>query len=93
MNIILNSLSTIIIMVLTIYLVIKLQKDRLYYTNENKIDIRTLKKGDHVVTIGGLHGEVDSIDEVQNIVCIDCEGVYFNYDIHAIKEIIETEEV
>ena len=34
-----------------------------------------LKKGDKVVTIGGLHGIVDSVDEVKSLLNVEMEVV------------------
>jgi preprotein translocase subunit YajC len=47
-----------------------------------------LKKGDKIVTIGGLHGFIDSIDE--NTVVIKCgDGSRLTYDRQAIREVVE----
>lgn len=48
-----------------------------------------LKKGDKIVTIGGLHGFVDSIDESK--VVIKCgDGSRLTYDRSAIREVTES---
>lgn len=48
-----------------------------------------LKKGDKVVTIGGLHGYVDAIDEGK--VVIKCgDGSRLTYDRGAIREVTES---
>lgn len=47
-----------------------------------------LVKGTQVVTIGGLHGIVDSIDSEKKIVTLDVEGVYLPFDQRAIAKII-----
>jgi preprotein translocase subunit YajC len=48
-----------------------------------------LKKGDKIVTIGGLHGFIDSIDE--NKVVIKCgDGSRLTYDRNAIREVTES---
>ncbi|PAE38512.1 preprotein translocase subunit YajC [Neobacillus sp. YX16] len=48
-----------------------------------------LKKGDKIVTIGGLHGFVDSIDESK--VVIKCgDGSRLTYDRNAIREVTES---
>lgn len=47
-----------------------------------------LKKGDKIVTIGGLHGFVDSLDE--GTVVIKCgDGSHLTYDRNAIREVTE----
>jgi len=48
----------------------------------------SLQKGDKVVTIGGLHGTVDSLDE--GTVVIRCgDGSRLTYDRSAIREVLE----
>ena len=47
-----------------------------------------LQKGDKVVTIGGLHGFIDAIDE--NTIVIKCgDGSRLTYDRAAIREVSE----
>ncbi len=41
---------------------------------EQKKYVEELKKGDYVVTTGGLHGKVESIDETGTTVIINSEG-------------------
>jgi preprotein translocase subunit YajC len=45
-----------------------------------------LSKGDRVVTIGGLHGKVDSLDE-DTVVILCGDGSRLTYDRNAIREI------
>lgn len=48
-----------------------------------------LKKGDKVVTIGGLHGFVDALDE--GTVVIKCgDGSRLTYDRAAIREVVNS---
>lgn len=47
-----------------------------------------LARGDKVVTIGGLHGKIDSLDE--STVVIRCnDGSRLTYDRTAIREVVE----
>lgn len=47
-----------------------------------------LKKGDRIVTIGGLHGIVDSLDEGK--IVIKCgDGSRLTYDRSAVREVVE----
>ncbi|MDR4936145.1 preprotein translocase subunit YajC [Rossellomorea marisflavi] len=49
-----------------------------------------LAKGDKVITIGGLHGFIDAIEEGK--VIIKCgDGSRLTYDRNAIREIVKTE--
>lgn len=48
----------------------------------------SLEKGDKIVTIGGLHGFIDSIDE--STVVIKCgDGSRLTFDRGAIREVLE----
>lgn len=44
-----------------------------------------LKKGDPIVTIGGLHGVIDSIDQQAGTVVIDSDGIYLTFNLNAIR--------
>lgn len=44
-------------------------------------------KGDSVVTIGGLHGVINSIDKQAQTVELDIEGVYLTFDLRAIGRV------
>ncbi|MGM7636551.1 preprotein translocase subunit YajC [Bacillus sp. Hm123] len=47
-----------------------------------------LQKGDKIVTIGGLHGFIDAIDE--GTIVIKCgDGSRLTYDRNAIREVVE----
>ena len=45
-----------------------------------------IKKGDEVVTIGGLHGVIDEIDEITFV--LDCDGVYLTFERGAIRHTV-----
>jgi preprotein translocase subunit YajC len=67
------------------FLLIRPQQKRQKAVNQMQSD---LKKGDKIVTIGGLHGFVDAIDE--NTVVIKCgDGSRLTYDRNAIREVTE----
>lgn len=74
-------------------LIIYIQLSSKNEKDENFIDLRKVKKGDNIVLISGLHGIIDAIDDNKNIVTIDCDGVYFDYDMYAIKEVLSQEEL
>ncbi|KJW12005.1 preprotein translocase subunit YajC [Levilactobacillus spicheri] len=46
-----------------------------------------LKKGDHVITIGRLHGVIDEINEADKTVTLDCDGIYLVFDLRAIAQV------
>lgn len=57
---------------------------------EKRKMIEAMKKGDAVITIGGLHGIVDEVDAVKRIVVLDCEGVYLTFELSAIGTVKNT---
>ncbi len=51
----------------------------------------TLQKGDKIITIGGLHGIIDAIEEGK--VIIQCgDGSRLTYDRNAIREVVSAEK-
>lgn len=46
-----------------------------------------LKPGAEVVTIGGMHALVKDVDQAANTVDLDVEGVFFTFDITAIRTV------
>jgi preprotein translocase subunit YajC len=52
--------------------------------NDQKKFLTALKKGDNVVTIGGLHGKIHEIDELTLILEVD-RGMRLKFDRSAIS--------
>lgn len=50
--------------------------------------VDSLKRGDEVVTIGRLHGVIDSINTEDKTVTLDCDGVYLVFDSVAIARVV-----
>ncbi|WP_026563458.1 preprotein translocase subunit YajC [Bacillus sp. UNC41MFS5] len=73
----------ILMFVLFYFLLIRPQQKRQKAVQKMQSD---LKKGDKVVTIGGLHGFIDSIDD--NKAVIKCgDGSRLTFDRNAIREV------
>lgn len=53
---------------------------------QNMLD--TLAVGDSVVTIGGLHGIIDEINDQTKTVVLDCEGIYLTFERRAIARVL-----
>lgn len=49
--------------------------------------LNQMKKGDKVVTIGGLHGVIDSIDQAKGTVDLDLDGIYLTFNLTAIRTV------
>ncbi|MDQ0156090.1 preprotein translocase subunit YajC [Robertmurraya andreesenii] len=75
----------ILMFVIFYFLLIRPQQKRQKAVNQMQND---LKKGDKIVTIGGLHGIIDSIDEGK--IVIKCgDGSRLTYDRQAVREVVE----
>ncbi|MCM3599449.1 MULTISPECIES: preprotein translocase subunit YajC [Robertmurraya] len=86
----LGTLGPLILMFALFYfLLIRPQQKRQKAVSQMQSD---LKKGDKIVTIGGLHGTVDALDEGK--VVIKCgDGSRLTYDRAAIREVTESSSV
>ncbi|HLR71325.1 MAG TPA: preprotein translocase subunit YajC [Pseudogracilibacillus sp.] len=77
------SLSPIILMFVIFYfLLIRPQQKRQKQVREMQ---SALQKGDEIVTIGGLHGVVDAIDE--DTIVISCNNTKLTFDRAAVREV------
>lgn len=82
---ILQLISIIVPILAVAYLIVKpVQKDK----EQNLTSYRKVKKGDSVILISGLHGVVDDVNSSKNLVTIDCDGAFFDFDLYAIKKVI-----
>ncbi|MFJ7509810.1 preprotein translocase subunit YajC [Peribacillus simplex] len=79
-------LPLILMFVLFYFLLIRPQQKRQKATRNMQ---SSLKKGDKVATIGGMHGTIDAIDELQ-IVIKSSDGSKLTFDRAAIREITES---
>lgn len=72
------------IMGLMYFMMIRPQKKA---ADKTKNMLSSMKKGDGVVTIGGLHGVIDEINETDKTVVINCEGIFLTFERRAIARI------
>ncbi|MCQ9209781.1 preprotein translocase subunit YajC [Granulicatella seriolae] len=74
-----------IAMGLVYFFVVRKQKAR---NREAQDLLNTLKPGDHVVTVGGLHGIVDEIIASNNTIVLDCEGIFLTFERRSIHHVV-----
>ena len=74
----------IVLFALMYFLMIRPQKKR---QRKHANTLKKLSKGDHVVTIGRLHGVIDEIDRSDGTVTLDCDGIYLTFDLRAIASV------
>ncbi|MFD1705519.1 preprotein translocase subunit YajC [Siminovitchia sediminis] len=81
-----NLLPFILMFVLFYFLLIRpnQKRQKAVQTMQNN-----LQKGDKVITIGGLHGTIDAIDEGQ-VVILCGDGSRLTYDRNAIREVVQS---
>ncbi|MCI3029343.1 preprotein translocase subunit YajC [Desemzia sp. C1] len=85
MEFIFSLLPFALIMLLMYFMMIRPQKKAQEKTQSM---LSSLKKGDAVVTIGGLHGLIDEVREAEKTVVIDCEGIFLTFERRAIARVV-----
>ncbi|WP_240371033.1 preprotein translocase subunit YajC [Anoxybacteroides rupiense] len=79
-----NLLPLLIMFAIFYFLLIRPQQKRQRAVQQMQAN---LKKGDKIITIGGLHGIIDSIDE-NKVVIRAGDGSRLTYDRSAIREVV-----
>lgn len=87
-----NALMTQLVMIggifgLMYFMVIRPQKKA---ADKKQAMLKGMKTGDEVITIGGLHGLIDEIDNENKLVVLDCEGIFLTFELSAIASVKET---
>ncbi|PDM41458.1 preprotein translocase subunit YajC [Parageobacillus yumthangensis] len=83
-----NLLPIILFFVIFYFLLIRPQQKRQRAIQQMQAN---LKKGDKIITIGGLHGIIDSVDE-DKIVIRAGDGTRLTYDRSAVREVVTEKE-
>ncbi|ANB59993.1 preprotein translocase subunit YajC [Anoxybacteroides amylolyticum] len=81
---VMNLLPLVLMFVIFYFLLIRPQQKRQRAVQQMQAN---LKKGDKIVTIGGLHGIIDSIDE-DKVVIRAGDGTRLTYDRSAVREVV-----
>ncbi|WP_143415141.1 preprotein translocase subunit YajC [Geobacillus sp. E263] len=85
---IVNLLPIILFFVIVYFLLLRPQQKRQRAIQQMQAN---LKKGDKIITIGGLHGIIDSVDE-DKIVIRAGDGTRLTYDRSAVREVVTEKE-
>ena len=85
---IVNLLPIILFFVIFYLLLIRPQQKRQRAIQQMQAN---LKKGDKIITIGGLHGIIDSVNE-DKVVIRAGDGTRLTYDRSAVREVVEEKE-
>ncbi|SJZ49077.1 preprotein translocase subunit YajC [Pilibacter termitis] len=74
----------LVVMVVMLYFSSKKQKQA---QQDRQNQINSMKAGDEIVTIGGLHGLLHEVNTEKGTITLDCEGVYLEFDRNSIRTI------
>lgn len=85
MQTIVNLSPFILMFVLFYFLLIRPNQKR---QKEIQTMQNNLQKGDRIVTIGGLHGTIDALDE-GTVILLCNDGNKLTYDRNAIREVVD----
>lgn len=77
-------LPLVLIFAVFYFLIMRPQKKR---EQEHEEMVENLKKGDQIVTIGGIHGTIRRIDEDSVLAQVDSNGVKLRIDKQAIANV------
>uniref|UniRef100_C5D5E4 Preprotein translocase, YajC subunit n=1 Tax=Geobacillus sp. (strain WCH70) TaxID=471223 RepID=C5D5E4_GEOSW len=83
-----NLLPIILFFVIFYFLLLRPQQKRQREIQQMQAN---LKKGDKIITIGGLHGIIDSVDE-DKVVIRAGDGTRLTYDRSAVREVVTEKE-
>ncbi|MRI80657.1 preprotein translocase subunit YajC [Aerococcaceae bacterium DSM 109653] len=84
MDLILSLLPMIVLFAVMYFLMIRPQKKQ---ADKKREMLDAMKRGDGVVTIGGLHGIIDEVNHADRTVVLDCEGIYLTFELSAIASV------
>ena len=90
MDLLVSVLPFVLIMGVMYFFMIRPQQRQ---AQEKQQMLQALKKGDAIVTIGGLHGVVEEVDLANRLVVLDCEGIYLTYELSAVATVKQGERL
>ena len=85
-------MGTIIMLVVLVGMIWFMQRSQKKQAQERQNQLKALAKGDEIVTIGGLYGVVDEVDEDNQKMVLDIHGVYLTFELSALKRVINRAE-
>ncbi|KRM06486.1 hypothetical protein FC89_GL000632 [Liquorilactobacillus ghanensis DSM 18630] len=84
-----SAVSTILMFVVLIglmyFMMIRPQKKQ---QQKRQDMLSNMKKGDEVITLGRLHGVIDTINTEDHTITLDCDGIFLTFEQSAIAQIV-----
>lgn len=82
-----GNFSMIILLVVMVGMFFMMNRTQKKQQQQRQSLLDSMKAGDSVVTIGGLHGVVSEMDDQAKTVTLDCEGIFLVFDRSSIKTV------
>ncbi|GBD69148.1 preprotein translocase subunit YajC [Tetragenococcus halophilus] len=83
-------MEILIMLVPIIILMYFMQRSQKKQQKKRQEVLDSMRPGNQVVTIGGLHGVVSEIDDDKKTVTLDCEGIFLEFDRASIRTVKPT---
>ncbi|MDN6639275.1 MAG: preprotein translocase subunit YajC [Tetragenococcus sp.] len=80
-------MEILIMLVPIIILMYFMQRSQKKQQRKRQEVLDSMRPGNQVVTIGGLHGVVSEIDDDKKTVTLDCEGIFLEFDRASIRTV------
>jgi preprotein translocase subunit YajC len=80
-------MSFIILIILFVGMMWFMQRNQKKAATKRQEQLDSMKPGSEIVTIGGLHGILASVDTAKGTIELDAEGVILTFDRAAVKTI------
>ncbi|UQS83903.1 preprotein translocase subunit YajC [Bombilactobacillus thymidiniphilus] len=80
-----NSMIFIFFILMIVLMYFTMFRPQKKQEEQRKKMLNALKVGDAVTTIGGLHGTIDTIDDDNQTIVLDCDGIYLTFARSAIR--------
>lgn len=81
-------MAGIIMIVVMVGMIFFMQRQQKKQATERQNQLNAVKKGDEVVTIGGLYATVDEVDLDAKKIVLDADGIYLTFELSAIKSVV-----
>jgi len=82
-----QTMSIVFIVVMFAFLYFFMIRPQRKQQQQHQSMLSKVKRGDHVTTIGRLHGVVDEVNEAEKTVTLDCDGIYLVFDLSALAKV------
>ncbi|MFC4652887.1 preprotein translocase subunit YajC [Lactococcus nasutitermitis] len=82
-----NVLSIVFIVVIFGGMMFFMQRNQRKQQAQRKEQLDAMQPGAQIITIGGLHGVLSSVNIAQGTIELDCEGVILTFDRAAVKTV------